>query len=80
MLKNLVAKLKENFNDQEIRNRIKRLVLLGFCFIWVVFVFVVTETVDIPNPSKLEPLVGIEPPVEVVTDVTPAPVAPSTKK
>lgn len=80
MLKNLVAKLKENFNDQEIRNRIKRLVLLGFCFIWVVFVFVVTETVDIPNPSKLEPLVGIEPPVEVVTDVAPAPVAPATKK
>jgi len=69
MIKKLVSKLKENWATKENRSRIVRLGVLGLCLIWTVFVFNFVNSVEIFPPSELEPLVGIEPPVEISADI-----------
>lgn len=90
MIKKLVSKLKENWATKENRSRIVRLGVLGLCLIWTVFVYNFVSSVEIFPPSELEPLVGIEPPVEISADINATqgssapqnskPVIPVTKK
>lgn len=80
MIENLIDKLEDSLGNEEGKFRVKKLGMLVVSLFLVVLVFIAAGCTGAPPPDKPQPLVGIEPPAEVGSDVGPSAKAQNTEK
>lgn len=69
MIKNAIAKFKAFISSKEGRFKFVKLSLLGLSMFMVLLAIMATLTIGAPPPDDPRPLVGIQPPIEVGSDI-----------
>lgn len=69
MVKNLISKFKNYISGDDGKFHIIKLSLLGLSMFMAILALAATLTIGAPPPDDPQPLIGIQPPIEIGSDI-----------